>query len=179
MEQLQLGHVGAVAAAAGCVLWEASLDDGIDLMATHKSESHTFPGDKTARVEIQLKATAAFAGKTPKQVSVEMRRDRWDYFRTQDTIKKIVVIMSLPESPEDWVLADHDSFEIFHCAYWVNLASLPDSTAKRPVVTAPTSQIFDDASLCGIMQRIGQGVSRDRRQYGAGVRDPHGAHAAF
>jgi hypothetical protein len=158
MEQLQLGYIRAVAAAAGCVLSQPDIDEGIDLFATHRSPSHTFPADNVARLEIQLKATSDFVGKSSNHVSVDMRRDRWDYFRThENTIPKIVVIMNLPKLQEDWTLADHDSFAIFHCSYWVNLADEPESTAQRPIAKAPKSQIFDDVALCGIMQRIGQG----------------------
>ncbi len=157
-EQLQLGYIGAIAAAAGCVLSTPFIDEGIDLTATHRSDAHTYPSDNVARLEIQLKATASFVGVESDHVSVTMRRDRWDYYRTfHNTLDKIVVILSLPEGPDGWTMADHDSLSIYHCAYWVNVANEPVSDLVRPIVKAPKTQIFDDVALCEIMQRIGQG----------------------
>jgi hypothetical protein len=159
MEQFQVAYLTAVAAAAGCVLSEPEIDEGIDVMATHLAVEHTFPPDHKARLEIQLKATHQFAGqsRTP-FFSVDMRRDRWEYYRVQlPIIGKIVVIMNVPQLQSDWTRSSHKHLAIRHCAYWVNLANGPDSNAQRPLVRAPRTQVFDDVALCGIMARIGQG----------------------
>lgn len=158
MEQLQIGHLNAVAAASGVILGQFAIDDGVDVIARHWSKTHTAPPDKTARLEIQLKATSASIHDDRDFISVQMRRDRWDYFRAQDvTLAKIVVIMSMPEAQESWTLAHPDYFTIRHCAYWVNAATLPDSHAEKPTVSAPKRQVFDDVALCRMMERIGRG----------------------
>jgi Domain of unknown function (DUF4365) len=158
MEQLQVGFLRAVAASAGCVPSEPVIDEGIDVILSHKSISHTYPGDNCARLEVQLKATAEFVDSDGDHVSVPLQRDRWDYYRADcNTLSKIVVILSMPSDQADWTLADHDVFSIYHCAYWVNLATEPQSTLVKPLAVAPRSQIFDDIALCKIMARIGKG----------------------
>lgn len=158
MEQLQIGHLNAVAAASGVILGQFTIDDGVDVIAKHWSERHTTPPDKTARLEIQLKATSAFVGDDRDFVSVQMRRDRWEYFRAQNvTLGKIIVIMSMPAAQERWTSANPDYFSIRHCAYWVNATTLPDSSADKPTVVAPKQQVFDDVALCRMMERIGRG----------------------
>lgn len=158
MEQLQIGYITAVAASAGCILSPPIIDDGIDIVATHGSESHTGTPDGKARLEIQLKATSQFVGASGKVVSAPMRRDRWQYYRAQgSTVRKIVVVMSMPALQSEWVSASHDFFAIRHCAYWVNVATLPATDAMTPTVSAPKLNVFDDLALCEIMERVGQG----------------------
>jgi hypothetical protein len=157
MEQFEVGYIRAVAAAAGCLSADFSFDDGIDLFLNHKADSHNFPQDKVARLEVQLKSTHT-SDDGSDSVTSTMRRDRWEYFRTPvATIHKIVVIMSLPQSPEDWVTSGHESLSLHRCAYWVNLVDSPDSMAVRPTVQASKENIFDDVALCDIMERIGAG----------------------
>lgn len=155
MEELQKSYVNAVAAAAGCIVGDVNIDDGVDLTLKHKADGHTAIGDKTSRLEIQLKAT--HQGHNAKYVSVQMRKDRYDYFRTQDTICKIVVIMRLPDCQENWILSSPEALSIRHCAYWVNLANQPLSSAAEPTVKASLDNVFDDLTLCEMMTRIGQG----------------------
>lgn len=161
MEQLQLSHFRAIAAASGCIVSQPEIDDGIDLMVTHQAEAHTAQPDQTARLEVQLKATHRYASTgNSSSYSVSMRRDRWDYFRTPSpTVPKIIVIMNVPEPQELWTAADHDAMLIHHAAYWVNIAGTPDSSAARPTVRAPRVQMLSDISLCEIMVRIGQGLA--------------------
>jgi hypothetical protein len=87
-----------------------------------------------------------------------MSQERFKYYQTQvPHLHKIVVILSMPKKQEDWTSAQHDALVIRHCAYWVNLATLPASDAETPTAKAPRSQIFDDVALCRMMERIGQG----------------------
>jgi hypothetical protein len=159
-EKLQWGYINAVAAAAGCILAQPEIDDGVDVIARHQASIHTDRPDSTARLEIQLKATSSYVNSKSAGVSAQLSQERWQYFRAQEAaLGKIVVILSMPSSQADWVEASHNAFNINHCAYWVNVSSLPATTAANPTVTAPKSQIFDDQALCHIMARLGQGLA--------------------
>ena len=160
MEQLQLSYLRAVAAAAGCIVGRPEIDDGVDVTLTHSAPGHLH--DHSARLEVQLKATTALRGRSGEvqAVTARMRRDRWEYYHTPNTtIHKIVVIMTMPRDQAHWTFARHKALSIHHCAYWVNLAKEPESTAANPLVSAPTTQVFDDIALCDMMERIGQGGS--------------------
>jgi hypothetical protein len=155
MEELQKSYLHAVAAAAGCIVSVDSFDDGIDATLKHKSDTHT-AGDRTARLEVQLKAThnAPSGG----YASVTMANKRYREFSVAaPLVPKIVVIMHMPADPADWILAKSKSLRIHHSGYWVNLAGKPESSALRPTVKAPLTQRFDDLSLCLMMSRIGSG----------------------
>ncbi|MEU8306891.1 DUF4365 domain-containing protein [Actinomadura sp. NPDC048955] len=156
MEQFQESYIRAVAASAGCIIARFEIDDGIDLLLTHKSDRHM--GDKVARLEVQLKATSDYVGRDTDFLTATMRRDRWEYYRTKDcTINKIVVIMSMPALQDDWILAGHKALSMHHCAYWVNLHGAKFTNAENPTVRASKDHIFDDIALCEMMVRIGQG----------------------
>ncbi len=159
MEEFQKGYLAAIAAASGCVIAEFNFDDGIDAQLNHTSDAHTAITDRTARLEIQLKATYQAPPKSG-GASIQMTQDRFDYYRIENpTLNKIVIVMHMPEDPSHWILASRKHLRIHHCSYWVNLAGRGPSTADRPTVTAPASNVFDDAALCAIMERIGTGGS--------------------
>lgn len=157
MEAFQVGYVRAVAAAAGCVVNPApEIDEGIDLTLTHVATSHLI--DK-ARLEIQLKAVSVPLAPGASNVSVRMKRVRYDELRIADpSVSKILVVMSVPPSQNDWIHASQNRLKVHHAAYWVNLDGAPATAAAQPTVSAPVSQIFDDIALCAMMGRIGQGL---------------------
>jgi hypothetical protein len=158
MEQLQIAYVSAVAASSGCVLAKPEIDEGIDLSVTHTHAAHSALNDRVARLEIQLKATHSSLPKGAASISAEMRRDRWEYYNVvAPTVHKIVVIMKMPDDPAYWTATSTKALAVRHCAYWVNIAGLPDGGAHRPTVAAPLSQVFDDIALCSMMERIGKG----------------------
>lgn len=157
MEQLQISYIRAISAAAGCIMDTPDIDDGIDVVLKHKSDKHTALPERTARLEVQLKATIDGAN-SDGSLSVPMRHDRWDYYRTKDpSLPKIVVIMSLPRRQDHWTFARPKSLSIHYAGYWVNIAGTEDNDAARPSVKASNSQLFNDIALCDMMERIGQG----------------------
>ncbi len=155
MEELQRSYLHAVAAAAGCIVSIDSFDDGIDATLKHKSDTHT-AGDRTARLEVQLKAT--HNAPTGGFASATMSRKRYHEFSVANPlVPKIVVIMHMPADPADWIVAKSKALRIHHSGYWVNLAGSSGSAALKPTVKAPLLQRFDDVSLCLMMSRIGSG----------------------
>jgi hypothetical protein len=87
-----------------------------------------------------------------------MRRKRYDYFRSLNpAVRKIVVIMHLPEEQDLWLKLGEDCLHVHHGAYWVNLDGAPDKDQNYITVSAPTTSKFTDIELCNMMERIGQG----------------------
>lgn len=153
-EAYQEGWVRAVAAASGVVVAKPEIDEGVDLLLTHRSTVHL--NGEPARLEVQLKATETAANGTG--FSVQIERDRYDYLRLPDpAVRKILIVMSVPPSQDDWVHASDKRARMRRSAYWVNLDGEPEKAAAMPSVTAPLTQRFDDRALCDMMVRIGQG----------------------
>src|SRR5690606_15799009 len=117
------------------------------------SDTHS-AADRTARLEVQLKAT--HNAPNGEYASAKLSRKRYNEFSVANPmVPKIVVIMHMPSDPADWIIAKSKSLRIHHSGYWVNLAGSPHSSALNPTVRAPLAQRFDDLSLCMMMSRIG------------------------
>lgn len=155
-EAFQRAYLQAIVSAAGCTVAHWDVDDGIDAMIKHRSAQHK--GSRDHFLQIQLKATGTLSPGGPEgTVSAQFSEDRYELFaETDPTIHKIVVIMIQPKGVAEWLAASHDSLAIRHCSYWVNIAGTTPSSS-RPYVHAPRANVFDDLSLCDMMQRIGQG----------------------
>lgn len=157
-EQLQDGYLHAVCAAAGCGMSYTKLDEGVDWSLTHRSPQHSASTDGVARLEMQLKATTKPINDG--FISASMSRARYDYYRVIDpSVHKIIVVMSVPSNPAHWIFARHKGLMLHRCAYWVNLAGMPEiaTSAESITIKAPLENVFNDVSLCRIMERIGEG----------------------
>lgn len=157
MEAFQESYVRGVAAASGCVIvGKPEIDEGIDLMLSHRHESHQ--KDKFALLQIQMKASAEGLVENGKFVKTSLRNDRYELFSHDDpSIHRIVVILHIPENQADWLRVTKKALLLHHRAYWVSIQGQPASTADRVTVKAPATQVFDDLALCRIMAKIGQG----------------------
>jgi hypothetical protein len=72
-------------------------------------------------------------------------------------VHKILVVMLVPRTQDEWLRAGHDRLDLRHCCYWTNLAGQEVTGRRRTTVRIPTSRIFDDRALCEIMTRVGAG----------------------
>lgn len=152
-----MGYLHAVAAAAGCSLSQPFPDNGIDWHVSHGAPDHTVDDEVT--IKVQLKCTyqipphppgAAFSFTLDNAHLVKLAR-------TPVSVHKILVVMLVPRSQDDWLRAGHDGLDLRHCCYWTNLAGHPVTGRNRTTVRIPTSRIFDDRALCDIMARVGAG----------------------
>jgi len=159
MEQLQLSYLRAIAAAAGCIVSQPEIDDGIDVDIRQRHHSHTAISDNTARLEVQLKSTANAARQSADHVSAQMRRDRFEYYAAPAplSVHKIVVVMRQPTDPAHWTFVRPKGLTLHYASYWVNLSGQTSAASGLIAVKAPLTQVFDDIALCGMMERIGKG----------------------
>ncbi|WP_327313843.1 DUF4365 domain-containing protein [Streptomyces sp. NBC_01235] len=176
METLQVGYLHAVAAAAGCSLSQPFPDNGIDWHVSHSAPGHTVDDEVT--IKVQLKATYQVRPNPPARLppppstegaappphsmrgffSFTLDNDHLRKLaRTPVSVHKILVVMLVPRSQDDWLRASHDRLDLRHCCYWVNLAGHPITGRTRTTVRIPTTRIFDDRALCEIMTRAGTG----------------------
>lgn len=157
METLQVGYLHAVAAAAGCSLAQPFPDHGIDWHISHGAPGHAVDDEVT--IKVQLKCTyqiaprpagAAFSFTLDNEHLVKLARE-------PVSVHKILVVMLVPRTREEWLRAGHDALQVRHCCYWTNLAGQPVTGRRRTTVRIPTTRVFDDRALCEIMTRVGLG----------------------
>jgi hypothetical protein len=159
MEAFQDAYLRGILAAAGCVVvGKPEIDEGVDLMLSHRSITHA--DDEFAFLQVQLKSSAEGPVEDGKFVKTILSKDRFNTFRNPNpSVHRIVVILHLPEDQKDWLQVDKkvNAMLLHHRAYWVSVEGQPVATTESVTVKAPTSQVFDDLALCKIMSRIGQG----------------------
>ncbi|WP_145502409.1 DUF4365 domain-containing protein [Streptomyces sp. CFMR 7] len=157
METLQVGYLHAVAAAAGCSLSQPFPDNGIDWHVSHGAAAHNVDDEVT--IKVQLKCTyqipphpagGAFSFTLDNAHLVKLAR-------TPVSVHRILVVMIVPRSQDEWLSAGPGSLDLRHCCYWTNLAGHAVTGRYRTTVRIPTSRIFDDRALCDIMARVGAG----------------------
>ncbi|MDX6352466.1 MAG: hypothetical protein QOF84_7256 [Streptomyces sp.] len=159
METLQVGYLHAVAAAAGCSLAQPFPDYGIDWHISHSARGAGHMVDDEVTIKVQLKCTYQVAPH-PAGPTFAFTLDNEHLVklaRTPVSVHKILVVMLVPRTPEEWLRASHDRLELRHCCYWINLAGHPVTGRRRTTVRIPTARIFDDRALCEIMTRVGAG----------------------
>jgi hypothetical protein len=157
MEAFQESYLRGIVAAAGCVvIGKPEIDEGVDMMLSHRSDTHL--DDPFAFLQVQMKASADGKVEDGKFVKTTLKKNRYNTFRIANpSIHRIVVILHIPEEQEDWLRLGDDAMLLHHHAYWVSLEGKPAIETETATVKAPTSQVFDDLELCRIMHRIGQG----------------------
>lgn len=155
MEAFQRAYVTALAAASGITVSVPVPDPGIDMILSHFAPVHR---EGVAHLEVSLKATSRKPARKATTLSVQIRRDRFDYLRTPGpTISKILVLMVVPQAQDAWVRASASTSVLHHAAYWVNLEGHARSMAAEPSVAVPLVNLLDDVALCDMMIRIGEG----------------------
>ncbi|THA28513.1 DUF4365 domain-containing protein [Streptomyces sp. A1277] len=157
METLQVGYLHAVAAAAGCSLSQPFPDNGIDWHVSHGAPGHVVDDEVT--IKVQLKCTYRIPARPPGP-AFSFTLDNAHLVklaRTPVSVHKILVVMLVPRSRDDWLRAGPDSLDLRHRCYWTNPAGHPVTGRHRTTVRLLTSRIFDDRALCEIMTRVGAG----------------------
>ncbi|MFF7730181.1 DUF4365 domain-containing protein [Streptomyces sp. NPDC008001] len=171
METLQIGYLHAVAAAAGCSLAQPFPDHGIDWHLSHTAPGHAVDDEVT--IKVQLKCTYQLGPRpappppprtpAPRPAPAPSFAFTLDnghlakLARTPVAVHRILVVMIVPRSRDDWLRAGHDSLHLRHCCYWTNLAGHPVTGRQRTTVRIPATSVFDDRALCEIMTRVGAG----------------------
>lgn len=156
-EVFQSSLFRAFVSAAGCNLWEASIDEGIDFTVTHVHPSTS----QRASIYFQLKAVGRGLNRERTRISAQMTKLRYkEFIVPQPSCPQIVVIMDLPANQEEWISArGRKNIVARNRCYWVNLEGLPDveDDGGKITVTAPVRNVFDDVALCQMMADIHSG----------------------
>lgn len=159
MEILQNAYLHAVVAASRCSLGAPTPDRFLDWTINHQSRAHIV--DNEATLKVALKATQQIdISKLSRQAdfSFTLKNEHLDYLSFVDpTISRILIVMTLPKTIDDWIAAEPNALTIRHCCYWVNLEGASPRGRSETTVRVPTKQIFDAKALCEIMTRIGRG----------------------
>ena len=153
-EALSKAYAHAVAAAAGYTTAVYDYDrSGTDLLIQAG-------GRRSPVLALQLKATVnlrPLRAMDGTEFSFQLKAENYESLREDSQIPRLLVVLDMPRLEEEWITITTDELMLRRCAYWLNLHGFRESTAGRPTVHIPKSQVFDVPGLHGLMEQSRNG----------------------
>jgi hypothetical protein len=155
-EQFSLAFIQAVAAAAGCNVARADVDDesvDLELIAAHKADDLR----PSPHLAIQAKCTELDGGEGD-TLPFPLKLKNYNDLRAPCHVPRVLVVVCVPADVGAWLTATPEALVLRRCAYWRSLRGLPPAdTETRKTVHVPRSQRFEPRALGALMATIAQG----------------------
>lgn len=157
-EALSRAYVQAVAAHCGLMCSLREPDYGVDLTLHYIRYRDGRYGESGFRLDVQLKSTTR-SGVTDTEILYDLEVKTYDDFRDPAVgVRRILVLMVIPEDESRWTSHSEEQLSIRDCAYWLSLRGWPPTTNKRTVrVAIPRANVFSVEGVTGLMDRIREG----------------------
>jgi len=140
-EQFSQAYVRAVAAVAGYGVSKPDPDyDSIDI----ELSGRTGEGVPTRpKIDIQLKCTSQNVPRD-RDVVYPLKRKNYDELRMTDLlVPRLLIVVHIPESEEEWLEHSEAELVLRRCGYWVPLKGQPEVANTTTVsVALPRTNIF-------------------------------------
>ena len=151
-ELLSIAYAHAVAARAGYATAAYDKDrDGIDMRIQAG-------GLMRPAIELQLKATINLHLAQDGLYRFPLPVRNYDLLRIQTQTPRVLVVLDLPQDPDQWMTIDHDSLILRHRAYWADLAGCQETTNKCKItIKIPPQNVFDVQGLRVLMDESRKG----------------------
>ena len=153
-EQFSLAFIQAVAAAAGCNVTRADVDDesvDLELIAAHSPDDLR----PSPHLAIQAKCTELDDGEGH---ALPLKLKNHNDLRAPCHVPRLLVVVCVPADVEAWLTATPEALVLRRCAYWRSLRGLPPAdTETRKTVHIPRSQRFEPQALTALMATIARG----------------------
>lgn len=153
-------YVHLVVQAAGFVLARYSQDSGhkIDWTVSGAGADNT---TRDPRLDIQVKSTDR-QRLASGECSYDIDRSLFDWSRKPKAlldVPRIIVLVRVPESADDWMMQTDDQLVTKHCAYWISLCNEPELPLDQvqKAVRFPVANKFDVKGLTKLMSDIREG----------------------
>jgi len=160
--ELSYAYLHAVAAAAGfaCGPTHRHLDaNSVDAQVDVREKFDPNATLTDFSVQFQLKATSASLPLIDGRFSYALEVDQYDKLRsTAVAIPRIVVLMVLPEDPQDWLTVSADALIARRCARWISLYGVPETANNSTTaVRFGVDRVLTPKALREIARRVAMG----------------------
>lgn len=154
-EEFNRAYVYGVLAAARCTWSVEDVDvDGLDVKVTHQYRRddeyrHTYLG-------LQLKHTRQTSALHDSYISQRLLRDHFNKLReTQPDFPRLLVVMVVPPTLDDWLRQSEDCLMVRRCAYYVSLKNRRALAAAQQSTTVqlPRKNVFNVEAVCSLMDQ--------------------------
>lgn len=145
-EALSAAYVHAVAAGAGYVVAQRNFDrDGVDLTIEAG-------GGFRPKIDLQLKATINLSGTPAGCFRYPCKKRNYDLLREETQTPRLLVVLHLPPTKEEWLTVNPSQLVLQNCAYWVSLRDAPENDNETSVtIDLPKANVFDVDALKALM----------------------------
>lgn len=153
-EQFSVAYLKAVAAAAGYNIYQPEVDDSsIDWgLKGYKADGLRY----TPQLELQLKCTAKSDYLIRETIPYDLKQKNYNDLCEEDSIiPKILVVVIVPDTTDQWLSQTEAESVLKYCAYWHSLKGLAPTNQRQIRVQLQRTNVFSVASLHSIMNRIG------------------------
>ncbi|TVR97729.1 MAG: DUF4365 domain-containing protein [Rhodospirillales bacterium] len=140
----------AVASVAGCAVAKPRTDnDSIDWTLSCKLP-------RRPKLDIQMKTTAEPVADGNEPIRYRLKvKNYTDLTLTELLTPRILVLVILPTSPDDWLTLTAEQVVLKRCAYWVSLAGKPArDNATTVTVTIPRTNLLTPEAVRKMMAKI-------------------------
>ncbi len=153
-EQFSHASVRAVAAVAG---FSAAIpevdDDSADLSLSGRS-AEGLP--LRPRIDLQLKCTSEDLIRGDQVVYPLKRKNCYELMITDFLVPRLLVVVHVPESDEEWLRHSEEELAIRRCGYWVSLMGHAETTNRTTIsIRLPRANLLDVAALRGLCIALG------------------------
>lgn len=150
-------YIKAICATAGCGVESVGLDnDKIDYLVRSRVQGKVL---NKPQVDVQAKCRMnGMASSDPISYSLDL--ETYDNLRdVKVCIPRILVLVQVPASIEEWVAQSENFLSLQHCAYWVSLKGMgPSTNATSQTVHIPRKNLFGVQALQTMMTKIADGL---------------------
>jgi hypothetical protein len=158
--ELSYAYLHAVASHAGfsCEYRNRHLD-GAGVDATITEDGRKLDADSVLTsfsVDVQLKATYQDLTEREGKIAYELLLSHYDKLRLEEVAApRLLVLLRLPRSPEEWLTISEESLVAKRCAYWVSLRGAATSeNEKKQTVYVPRLNLLSPQGLRDVMARF-------------------------
>jgi len=152
MEQISIAYVMAIASVNGYTFQRPNIDDdSIDTTLSSASENKP-------RIDIQLKSTTKKLQNRSGFYSFALSTKNYNDLRADCCVPRILVVLQMPDSEEEWLKHSSKELAIRECAFWASLYG-EVSTANQDSITIkiPCNNVFCPNTLKSLMTKISKG----------------------
>lgn len=151
-EQFSIAYVRAVASVAGFSISTPGVDDdSVDMTLSGRIVEGV---PSRPKVNLQLKCTSEDVLRE-RELVYPLKRKNYDELRlTGIHVPRLLVVVHVPESDEEWLRHTEDELAMRRCGYWATLLGEPETNNTRSIrVRTPRVNVFDVAGLRSLMGR--------------------------
>ncbi len=158
--ELSYAYLHAVATRVGfsCEYRNRHLD-GAGVDATITEDGRMLANDSiltSFSVDVQLKATYRELPEQEGRISYSLTVPHYDKLRIEEVAApRVLLLLRLPQDPEQWLQVSEDALVAKRCAYWVSLRGASASANdKNQTVYIPRKNLLTPRGLTNLMARF-------------------------